>query len=194
MALLLPSTPPGALTDREKLWLAMRELRTFSLRDLYLETKIDRRTGKARDYLVGLLRAGILEEISHVPGGQCTYRLVKDCGVNAPRVRKNGVLLPDSGRTRMWWAMPILGMFTVRELVNAASLEDATIAYGEAQAYCQWLARGGYLHRTGTDTYRFIPARNTGPKAPQILRVKQLYDPNVDKIVTALPPEGRDDA
>lgn len=66
MALLLPSTPPGALTDREKLWLAMRELRTFSLRDLYLETKIDRRTGKARDYLVGLLRAGILEEISHV--------------------------------------------------------------------------------------------------------------------------------
>lgn len=88
MALLLPSTPPGALTDREKLWLAMRELRTFSLRDLYLETKIDRRTGKARDYLVGLLRAGILEEISHVPGGQCTYRLVKDCGVNAPRVRK----------------------------------------------------------------------------------------------------------
>ena len=36
MALLLPSTPPGALTDREKLWLAMRELRTFSLRDLYL--------------------------------------------------------------------------------------------------------------------------------------------------------------
>lgn len=194
MALLLPSTPPGALTDREKLWLAMRELRTFSLRDLYLETKIDRRTGKARDYLVGLLRAGILEEISHVPGGQCTYRLVKDCGVNAPRVRKNGVLLPDSGRTSMWRAMPILGMFTVRELVNAASLEDATIAYGEAQAYCQWLARGGYLHRTGTDTYRFIPARNTGPKAPQILRVKQLYDPNVDKIVTALPPEGRDDA
>ena len=194
MALLLPSTPPGALTDREKLWLAMRELRTFSLRDLYLETKIDRRTGKARDYLVGLLRAGILEEISHVPGGQCTYRLVKDCGVNAPRVRKNGVLLPDSGRTRMWRAMPILDMFTVRELVNAASLEDATIAYGEAQAYCQWLARGGYLHRTGTDTYRFIPARNTGPKAPQILRVKQLYDPNVDKIVTALPPEGRDDA
>lgn len=194
MALLLPSTPPGALTDREKLWLAMRELRTFSLRDLYLETKIDRRTGKARDYLVGLLRAGILEEISHVPGGQCTYRLVKDCGVNAPRVRKNGVLLPDSGRTRMWRAMPILSMFTVRELVNAASLEDATIAYGEAQAYCQWLARGGYLHRTGTDTYRFIPARNTGPKAPQILRVKQLYDPNVDKIVTALPPEGRDDA
>lgn len=194
MALLLPSTPPGALTDREKLWLAMRELRTFSLRDLYLETKIDRRTGKARDYLVGLLRAGILEEISHVPGGQCTYRLVKDCGVNAPRVRKNGVLLPDSGRTRMWRAMPILGMFTVRELVNAASLEDATIAYGEAQAYCQWLARGGYLHRTGTDTYRFIAARNTGPKAPQILRVKQLYDPNVDKIVTALPPEGRDDA
>ena len=194
MALLLPSTPPGALTDREKLWLAMRELRTFSLRDLYLETKIDRRTGKARDYLVGLLRADILEEISHVPGGQCTYRLVKDCGVNAPRVRKNGVLLPDSGRTRMWRAMPILGMFTVRELVNAASLEDATIAYGEAQAYCQWLARGGYLHRTGTDTYRFIPARNTGPKAPQILRVKQLYDPNVDKIVTALPPEGRDDA
>lgn len=69
MALLLPSTPPGALTDREKLWLAMRELRTFSLRDLYLETKIDRRTGKARDYLVGLLRAGILEEISMYPAG-----------------------------------------------------------------------------------------------------------------------------
>lgn len=193
MALLTSSTPEGALTDREKLWAAMRELRTFTIAELSLKSKVDRRTCKARDYLTGLVRAGIVDVVHYGPGRFSTYTLIKDCGVCAPRVRKNGALLPDSGRTRMWRAMPILGVFSIRELANAASLNDALIAYEEAKSYCCWLARGGYIRKVDPATYRFVPARNTGPKAPQILRVKQLYDPNTDKVVTASPPEGRDD-
>ena len=193
MALLTSSTPEGALTDRERLWAAMRELRTFTMAELCLKSKVDRRTCKARDYLTGLVRAGIVDVVHYGPGQFSTYTLVKDCGVCAPRVRKNGYLLPDSGRTRMWLAMPILGTFTIRELAAAASLPDASVSIEEAKGYCCWLTKGGYLHHVGTSTYRFVPARATGPKAPQILRDKQLYDPNIDKVITSGQPQGRDD-
>lgn len=193
MATLISSTPEGALTDRERLWSAMRELKTFTVQELCLKSKVDRRTTKARDYLTGLVRAGILDVTHYGPGKFSTYTLVRDCGVNAPRVRKNGVLLHDSGRTRMWRAMQILSVFSVRELAAAASLADAPIAYEEAKTYCHWLARGGYIIKVDATTYRFIPARNTGPKAPQILRVKQLYDPNTDTVVATGERNGRDD-
>lgn len=193
MVNLTSSTPEGALTDRERLWAAMRELKIFTTVELSLKSKVDRRTDRARDYLTGLVRAGIVEVVHYGPGRFSVYTLVKDCGVCAPRVRKNGALLPESGRTRMWLAMPILGVFSVRELASAASLADAPVAFEEAKTYCCWLARGGYLHRVAADAYRFVTARNTGPKAPQILRVKQLYDPNTDKVVLSGNLSGRDD-
>lgn len=149
---------------------------------------------RMRDYMTGLVKAGILSVAYGARVGlPATYTLARDCGVCAPRVRKDGALLPDSGRTRMWQAMHILGTFSVRELAAAASLQDAPVAYSEAETYCRWLCRGGYLQQIGKLAWRAIPARHTGPKAPQILRVKQLYDPNTARVVLSNDPEGRDD-
>jgi hypothetical protein len=120
------------------------------------------------------------------------YTLAKDTGVDAPRVRKDGTELPASGRNRMWNAMRVLGVFTADELVSAASLPEAPIAAGEAAYYCRWLAQGGYLARRG-DGWQFIPAKFTGAKAPQVLRVKALFDPNLGAVVYQPAPEGRDD-
>lgn len=180
-----------APTDRERIWAAIRELREFTQLEVAVKSNVDRRNGKIRDYLVGLVRAGIVERLTHTRYDS-RYRLARDMGVNAPRVRKTGVMLPPSGRNRMWRAMRILKTFTARELAQAASLEQAPVAVSEAESYCAWLARGGYLRGVGK-RWNFVPGRDTGPKAPQILRVRQLYDPNTDKIVYRCHAEGRDD-
>lgn len=31
--------------------------------------------------------------------------------------------------------------------------------------------------------YRFIAGRNSGPRPPQVQRLKQVYDPNLDRVV-----------
>lgn len=191
--------PSGALTDRERLWAAMREMGVFTQRDLL--RAVNRGCSRddellestSKDYLRGLEMAGFLSVKRGKKNEAHVYTVALDSGVRAPRVRKDGSLLPESGRMRMWKAMQVLGEFSVSELTAAASLDTAKIAPSEARSYCQWLARGGYLQGMQSDRYRMIRARYTGAKAPQILRTKQLYDPNTDKVAYATRPEGRDD-
>lgn len=192
MAAKLESSAP-APTDRERIWTAIRELGAFTSLDIALKTRIPRAGGKINEYLLGLEKAGFIRAASEKKRGVTNrYELVNDVGVNAPRVGKGGRLLPPSGRSRMWKTMRILKTFATRELVSAASLPDAPVALGEAEYYCLWLARGGYLRGDGK-RWHFIPAMDTGPRAPQILRVKKLYDPNRNAVMCEGPANGRDD-
>jgi hypothetical protein len=178
-------------TDREKIWAAIRQEKTFTLTQLAHLTGC--REHKVKDYVRGLVASGHVRR----PEGaklftKTEYILAQDTGVDAPRVRLDGTVLPASGRTRMWNAMRILKVFTVDDLVNAASLPEASIAEGEAEYYCKWLVYGGYLG-SGGGVFHFIPAKYTGAKAPQILRIKALFDPNLGAVVYQPAAEGRDD-
>jgi len=192
--LLALATP--APTDREKMWAAMRQEKRFTQSRIAHLAGCDK--GKVQDYLRGLCQAGFVRNM----GEDCRlftvseYELQKDVGVDAPRVRKDGAVLPASGRSRMWNAMRILRVFTVAELVSAAGLPEAPIAVKEAVYYCCWLAQGGYLAGDGAGNgavWRFVPAKFTGAKAPQILRIKALFDPNLGRVVCQGAAEGRDD-
>jgi len=187
-ALALATPAP---TDREKIWAAMRQEKTFTLE------RIAHLTGckehQVKDYARGLTASGHVRRPDDAKRfAKVEYTLARDTGVDAPRVRKDGTVLPASGRTRMWNVMPILKVFTVGELVNAASLPGAPVAFDAAHSYCKWLVRGGYLDG-GAGVYHFIPARLTGAKAPQILRVRVLFDPNLGAVVYQSAAEGRDD-
>ncbi|SBW10066.1 conserved hypothetical protein [uncultured Desulfovibrio sp.] len=176
----------GVLTTREKLWAAMRELHTFSVSDLAHAAGVDRHAYRMDDYLGSLVRAGILGKDKPARFAAATYTLLRDLGVDAPRVRKDGSMLPDTAQERMWRAMKVLRTFSVQDLVVHASLPDDAIAPSAAAVYCQWLARGKYLismTRSGNDVVRYRFVYDSGAKAPQILRVKQLYDCNLGKIV-----------
>ena len=178
----------GVLTTREKLWAAMRELHTFSVSDLAHAAGVDRHAYRMDDYLGSLVRAGILGKDKPARFAAATYTLLRDLGVDAPRVRKDGSMLPDTAQERMWRAMKVLRTFSVQDLVVHASLPNDAIAPSAAAAavYCQWLARGKYLvgmARSGNDVVRYRFVYDSGAKAPQILRVKQLYDCNLGKIV-----------
>ncbi|WP_165078103.1 MULTISPECIES: hypothetical protein [unclassified Desulfovibrio] len=179
-------TPAGVLSTREKLWRAMRELKSFRVPDLAQEAGIDLSTYCVRDYLLGLCKAGIVEVLERpkYPGAFALYGLRLDVGVDAPRVRRDGSLVAEPVQQSMWRAMKVLREFTAQDLVASAQLAGLDLRLKTAVHYCYWLARGGYLKapkRRG-EPYRLV--KDTGPRAPQVLQLKQLYDTNTGEIAT----------
>lgn len=176
---------------RDAIWAAIRETRgkgaapnhPFTLRDIWSETRASKDT--VREYLTGLCRAGIV-------GKQTlgSYILVRDNGIEAPRVRRDGSEITQGrGRENIWRTIAILQEFTGRELALASSTAEHQVAVTEAETYCEILAKAGYLaivvkgrpHHPAR--YRHLPSKFTGPKPPQVQRVKQLYDPNLKRVV-----------
>lgn len=180
-----------APTDREKIWAAMRQEKSFTQSRIAHLAQCPQ--GKVQDCLKGFMAAGYVSKRVRVRmSDKAVYDLIKDTGVEVPRLRKDGTPLPPSGRTRMWNAMRVLGTFTIPELARAASLPDAPVSEEEAEYYCRWLRQGCYVAQQG-EVLQFIPARFTGAKAPQILRIKALFDPNLGKVICEARPDGRDD-
>jgi len=140
-----------------------------------------------RDYLHGLTAAGHLERVQE--NTTWTYRLVKDNGQEAPRVRKDGTpVLQGLAREQMWRALGIFAQkgkaFAVRDLTFFASTADIPVAESDAKSYCQHLHHSGYLVlvKPGSggkpNTYKMLLKMWTGPKPVQVQRTRRCYDPN----------------
>lgn len=179
--------PVGVLTTREKLWRAMRELKDFRVPDLAHATGVWHCEYHIQDYLRGLIKAGIVavKDRPEYQGAHATYTLVRDLGVDAPRVRRDGTTVAEPAQETMWRGMKILREFTALDLLAHAAMGGITIKESTANKYCQWLARGGYLKTLGRPStgQRYRLLLDTGPKAPQVLRVKQLFDVNTGKVM-----------
>lgn len=178
-----PIDKRNALKTRDALWAAMRELREFSVREVRNLTCCS--MDQAREYITSLLAAGYVVKTGRRNAKRAAiYQLVMDkAGAVAPRVRKDGSPVTQGiGRDQMWRAMRVLGTFTVQDLIVHATTEDHAVAYKEADTYCQFLARAGYLGRRGK-AYQFIRSRYSGPRPPMIQRIKQVYDPNLNTVV-----------
>lgn len=156
-----------------------------------IDVKLDIRS--ISDYLTGLCNAGYLGKYNdptaaHKRGTPIAYYLASDTGIEAPRVRKDGSpVTMGQGRLQMWNAMRVLKHFTIADLAFNASIDDHTVAVSEADAYCGMLRQAGYLAGNsipGAATrYTLIGAMWTGPQPPQIQRTKQVYDPNLRRVV-----------
>jgi hypothetical protein len=181
---------------REAAWAAIRELKEFTVRDVWYRTRLSKST--VQDYLQGLTAAGILRvtdtRAADFGARAKVYALVRDVGMEAPRVRRDGTAVTQGlGREQMWRTMRILGEFSVRDLAVNASTEECQVAEKDAKDYSHFLAKAGYLVVTrpgkgigkgGVQTrYRFIQQRFTGPKPPKIQRIKAVYDPNLQQVV-----------
>jgi len=178
------------IDTRETLWAEIRRIKTFTIDDLLHVTRMDR--SSIRHYLTGLTNAGYLSKEDSEPDNTkktaMVYTLQRNPGVIPPRVRKDGSpVTQGTGRYLMWSTMRIIRTFTAKELAIQASIEEHVVAIGEANKYCQLLAQAGYLKvvaggKSGTlATYRLI--KRTGPRPPQIQRVKRVYDPNIRQVV-----------
>lgn len=193
----------GKPTGRQAIWEAIRDQRnSFSAVSLSDATDIHRDTIKT--YLSGLAAAGYIARIgtelpqSGIIGVQAKtqfskviFHLVRDVGIDAPRVTRHGKpVLQGAGRDQMWRTLRMIGGdISFRDLAIAASTEEVPVSEVDATDYVKHLARAGYLvlvQKGGPNRparYRFNRSRNTGPKAPMVQRRKTVFDPNLGEVV-----------
>lgn len=175
---LKPVDKRNGLDSRQAVWAAIRWLRTFTVRELREETLLS--IESVQEYVTGLTAAQYLTRLTC--DGPRKWMLIKDIGVEAPRVRKDGTpVTQGNGRKNMWEAMRIMRTFTARELAVTASMPDCLVEESTAADYAKHLCKAGYLRKTGS-SYMFLPSAYTGPRAPQIQRTKRVWDPNQQKV------------
>lgn len=169
---------------RAAVWAWIRQHPTkFIVNDVLYDIRMTAES--VHEYLIGLTKAGYLEAIKNpVKGSPTLYSLIKDTGHDAPRVRKDGTpVTQGQGRQHMWNAMRILKDFTAADLAFNASTDDHPVAVSDARCYCTALSKAGYLITRKTGCYTLLPSKWSGPQPPQIQRSKQVYDPNIKKVV-----------
>lgn len=177
---------------RQAAWEAMRRLQRFTTADIASAGRMEI-TG-ARDYLTSLQRGGYIAIAEIVKGGGAArtyiYELVRDIGIEAPRLRKDGrPCVQGLAREQMWRTMKILTDFDYRDLAIAATTEDISVSEGNSRDYIHYLLTAGYLHLTAAGgparpaRYQFVRAMNTGPQPPMVQRTKVVFDPNLGRIV-----------
>jgi hypothetical protein len=168
----------------------------FTIKDIWLKVARANHGTKStiRDYLNRLAKGGYVEKIEaegeRVVGRAVTFRLLKS-GLEAPRLRKDGTeVTMGRNREQMWRTMKMGDTFSAADLAINASTADVFIKEPDAKDYIKHLHRAGYLAlvkkaKPGCNQarYRLIPSRNTGPQPPQIQRIKQVFDPNLNKVV-----------
>ncbi len=174
------------IKSRQGVWVAIRKLRTFTCRDIYVLTGHE--TSSIRSYLDRLAEHGYLEKktIGKIAEPN-VYTLVRDVGQLAPRIDKDGKPMEPSARQRIWSALRVFGaqQFDARYVALVAFCE-----LGMAKEYLKYLRLSGYIKVAQESypgkgaTYIFLPGRNSGPLAPEVnKRKQQVFDPNAEKIV-----------
>lgn len=198
----------GGKGSRQRAWEAIRQhAGAFTCFQIARKAKAD--DEMLFTYLTSLEKAGILagEDMAGKPvRARKTWELLKDNGIEAPRVTKEGKPVTQGmGTEAMWRAMRIIGEFNVSELAGFASGGAVQVAERTAQSYIGALKSAGYLdvvadkvHKGGRigaiqARYRLKRGKYTGPRPPMIQRTKALYDPNLGMIVWQQEAENDDD-
>lgn len=189
---------------RNMAWTCMRENR-----DSFTMAMLVKASGGGREALRSFLKTlaagGFIECLT--PDGSPLgtvkeYRLIRDNGVEAPRLSADGSpSLVGRGHEQMWRTLRMLPQaLNFNELAGHASTAEVPVAPEAAHSYLKLLHKAGYLDvvqeakggRNGTHArYRLRAICNTGPRPPVIRRLEVIYDPNLRKVVYS--PEIDDD-
>lgn len=96
--------------------------------------------------------------------------------------------LVGNPRQNMWRAMQMLQAFSPADLAAHSTTDTVTVAVEDAAAWCQTLARAGYLKVVRkaqpplkSAVYRLVA--NTGPRAPEVRRVAVVIDGNTGRVM-----------
>jgi len=181
----------GGKGIRQRVWERIRAMRgaDFALLDVTYGGEC---AATVRDYILGLERAGYLVLVS--PGDHRApkrWRLVRDAGAEAPRVRRDGTpVTMGLAQEQMWRTLRMLrGDINARELAAHAGTPEIPVRETAAADYLNNLHHAGYMEctrphvkgRAGQARYRLVS--NTGPRPPMVCRADAIYDPNLGKTV-----------
>ena len=198
----------GGKGSRQRAWEEMRKRpEGFTCFKVARAAKVDDET--LFTYLNSLQRGGFLtrEDFPDMAiQKHSIYKIVKDNGIEAPRVTRDGKPVTQGlGTEAMWRSMRIIGEFNTTELAAHAATSGVTVTHETAKTYIGALFGAGYLLRVAEAKsrgfgkgqvqarYRLAPGKYTGPRPPMIQRTKQVYDPNLSKIVWKEEPKNDDD-
>lgn len=175
---------------RRLIWQALRERRD---KDWYVE-ELAETAGVTRQaahiYLRALVLAGLVAEREMRQPGYTrprkVYRLQKDVGRDAPRLKADGTPAREPLQETLWRTIKILHRFTAAELAAHVGMTHEA-REKTVKEYIRTLARAGYLKDAGGK--RFVLLKNTGGRAPRLYLARELYDPNLDEIVMREVPD-----
>lgn len=139
------------------------------------------RVQSARLYIRKLRLGGFAEVVESRASGNLpdalVYRLVDGRKpLLAPRLTKDGAVLPESNKEKLWRAMKMAKKFTLDDLVAAC----ADVPLSTAKGYSLALTAAGILTKQGS-IFRLV--KNLGSQAPRVLRAKLVFDPNAKVVV-----------
>lgn len=170
---------------QQAIWDTIRQLNTFTITDIW--------------GVVDMHRKSIINYVKRLQAGEYVvqaddfktsfqYRLISDAGAHAPRLTKEGVPVKQgSGTANMWRSMRMLTEFSPQDLALHSTTKTTEVTLNTAKSYCMMLMKAGYFRVLQKAKPPHTPAKyrlinNTGPKAPQIQRVKQVFDPNLNEV------------
>lgn len=197
-------------SGRDAVWQAIRKLGNFTIMEVEdlvnsAPHNVRLHSDSIKTYVKSLEIAGYLKAEKYQPGKRDReggyirkhWRLINDIGVDAPRLRRNGEeVTQGQARENMWRTMKVLSTFSPLDLCIQASTENCLIKLADAKDYTKHLYKAGYLVTRFKATpksqarYSLLFSKNTGPRPPMVQRVKQVFDPNLGKVVWPVPEEG----
>lgn len=187
----------GGKPPRQRVWEQIRKNRLkFQGQDMAHRAGVDGDT--AHTYLRSLEAGGFIVRLNETQGMNADYQLIKDNGIEAPRLTKDGRPVTQGlGQEAMWRCLRMLGALDYRQLASHASSSGVDVKEASAKRYVAALKKAGYLQvvqpagrKLGKlEILQLIPRMDTGPRPPQIQRVGVVYDPNLNKIMHADEPE-----
>jgi hypothetical protein len=104
----LVSRPPAVQTGRQRIWTSMRIEVSFTAQSIAASAQVELVT--ARQYINALIGAGYARktrQTSFEVGDYTTFRLVKNTGPHAPRLRSDGSAILDLNRPEGEREIPI---------------------------------------------------------------------------------------
>lgn len=186
---------------RQRAWEAIRLAGlhgdTFSIAEI--AAAADEDVPLVREYCAGLIAAGYIV-LTEKPkrGHVARYKLARDNGAEAPRLKRDGSpLIKGLPEEQMWRVLrsPAGADISAVELAAHASSTLAPVSEAHAAEYLEQLACAKYAGRLparrtkpGQDApprYRLIA--NTGPRPPMLARIDCLYDANLGAVVWVQP-------
>lgn len=141
-------------------------------------------------YLRCLFKGGYIGVQKGLRFSRCLgYRLERDTGAEAPRLKADGSVCNGTATEAMWRTMKILRHFDLDTLTAHVNMTHR-ISRNMANKYTAALERAGYLANSGSGRCKkFTLLKNTGAMAPQMMEVRELYDPNLDEIILREVPD-----
>ncbi|WP_417262601.1 hypothetical protein [Celeribacter sp.] len=111
------------------------------------------------------------------------FTLVED---NLPKFEKRLMAGRETKHGNMWTAMRGLGTFKALDIAAHATTPKTEVSETDAQAYCQALVQSDHLKvlqkaLPGRRPAIYKLVKNTGPRPPREMRVRAVYDDNVEE-------------